>query len=169
MSVKIRLRRMGKKKQPMYRFVATDSRMPRDGRFLEVLGWYRPLERPAKVKVDVERTLDWLRKGATPSDTVNTLFHQCGMTQIWEKAQKGEDTTGMEIKDAITERPHKAKKKERAKMIAQEEADKKAAEDAKKAAEDAKKAEEAKAAEAEKPAEGGDEAAEAPAEEKSES
>lgn len=162
MSVKIRLRRMGKKKQPMYRFVATDSRMPRDGRFLEVLGWYRPLERPAKLKVDVERTLDWLRKGATPSDTVNTLFRQCGMTQIWEKAQKGEDIAGMEITDAITERPHKAKKKERAKMIAQEEADKKAAEEA-------KKAEEAKAAEAEKPAEGGDEAVEAPAEEKSES
>ncbi|GAB4319244.1 MAG: hypothetical protein Kow0074_08710 [Candidatus Zixiibacteriota bacterium] len=152
MSVKIRLRRMGKKKQPMYRFVATDSRMPRDGRFLEVLGWYRPLERPAKVKVDIERTVDWLRKGATPSSTVDTLFRQCGMMQIWEKAQKGEDITGMEIKDTITERPHKAKKKERAKMIAQEEA-KKAADEAKAAAAAESPAETA----AETPAEGGTE------------
>ena len=82
MSVKIRLRRTGKKKQPMYRFVATDSRMPRDGRFLEVLGWYRPLERPAKLKINVDRTIVWLRKGATPSDTVASLFSQVGMIDI---------------------------------------------------------------------------------------
>jgi small subunit ribosomal protein S16 len=150
LSVKIRLRRMGKKKQPMYRFVATDSRMPRDGRFLEVLGWYRPLEQPAKLKVDIERTVEWLRKGATPSDTVDALFRQCGMMQIWEKAQKGEDIAGMDVKDAITERPHKAKKKARAQMIEKEAAEKKAAE--------------AKAAEAEKAAEASADApAEAPA------
>jgi len=153
---------MGKKKQPMYRFVATDSRMPRDGRFLEVLGWYRPLEKPAKLKVDVERTIDWMRRGATPSDTVNTLFHQCGMSQIWEKAQKGEDVSGMELKDAITERPHKAKKKERAKMVAQEAAAAKAAAeqeaaDAKAAAEKAAAAAAPAEAVADAPAEGGEE------------
>ena len=58
MSVKIRLRRTGKKKQPMFRLVATDSRMPRDGRFLEVLGWYRPLDKPAKVKIDIPKTIE---------------------------------------------------------------------------------------------------------------
>ena len=116
MSVKIRLRRGGKKKQPMFRLVATDSRMPRDGRFLEVLGWYRPLDRPAKVKIDIPRAIEWLKRGATPSDTVNALFQHTGLSQIWEKVQKGEDITGLALKDAITERPHKVKAKARARM-----------------------------------------------------
>jgi small subunit ribosomal protein S16 len=154
LSVKIRLRRTGKKKQPMFRFVATDSRMPRDGRFLEVLGWYRPLEKPAKLKIDVNRTVEWLKQGAVPSDTVASLFRQCGMMQIWQKAKAGEDITGLEVKDAIRERPHKVKSKARARMV---EAEKKAAEDA--------PAEEKAEAPAEAVAE---ESAEAPAEEKTE-
>ena len=145
MSVKIRLRRMGKKKQPLYRFVATDSRMPRDGRFLEILGWYRPLEKPAKLKINVPRTIEWLKNGAEPSDTVASLFKQVGMSEIWQKAKKGEDITGMEPKDSITERPHKVKAKARARMVEAE----------------AKKAEAAAAPAAEAPAEA---AAEAPAE-----
>lgn len=116
MSVKIRLRRGGKKKQPMFRLVATDSRMPRDGRFLEVLGWYRPLDKPAKVKIDVPRTIDWLKRGAIPSDTVNALFKHSGFATLWDKAQKGEDVSGMALRDTITERPHKVKAKARARM-----------------------------------------------------
>jgi small subunit ribosomal protein S16 len=116
LSVKIRLRRGGKKKQPMFRLVATDSRMPRDGRFLEVLGWYRPLDRPAKVMIDIPKAIEWLKRGATPSDTVNALFQHSGLSQIWEKAQKGEDITGLALKETITERPHKVKAKARARM-----------------------------------------------------
>jgi small subunit ribosomal protein S16 len=116
LSVKIRLRRTGKKKQPMFRLVATDSRMPRDGRFLEVLGWYRPLDRPAKVKIDIAKTIDWLKQGAIPSDTVAALFRHSGLALIWEKAQRGEDVTGLALKETITERPHKVKAKARARM-----------------------------------------------------
>lgn len=116
MSVKIRLRRTGKKKQPMFRFVATDSRMPRDGRFLEILGWYRPLNKPAKVKLDLPKTIAWLQRGATPSDTVAALFKHTGLSVIWEKAQKGEDVSSMTLAETITERPHKVKAKARARM-----------------------------------------------------
>jgi small subunit ribosomal protein S16 len=111
---------MGKKKQPIYRFVASDSRMPRDGRFLEILGWYRPLEQPAKLKIDVPRTIDWLKRGAEPTDTVAALFRQTGMSEIWQKAQKGEDVSSMAPKDVIKERPHKVKAKARARMVEDE-------------------------------------------------
>ncbi len=121
MSVKIRLRRMGKKKQPLYRFVATDSRMPRDGRFLEILGWYRPLDQPAKLKINVPKTIAWLKLGAEPSDTVASLFRQTGMSAIWQKSQKGEDITGLELNPVIKERPHKVKGKKRARMVEAEE------------------------------------------------
>lgn len=112
---------MGKKKQPLYRFVASDSRMPRDGRFLEILGWYRPLEQPAKLKIDVPRTIEWLKRGAEPTDTVAALFRQTGMSEIWQKAQKGEDVSSLTPKDVITERPHKVKSKARARMVEDEE------------------------------------------------
>jgi small subunit ribosomal protein S16 len=137
---------MGKKKQPLYRFVATDSRNPRDGRFLEILGWYRPLEQPAKLKINVPKTIAWLKLGAEPSDTVASLFRQVGMAEIWQKAQKGEDVTGLEPKNVIKERPHKVKGKKRARMVE---------------AEEKKATEEAAAAEAPAPVEA---AAEAPAE-----
>ncbi len=147
MSVKIRLRRMGKKKQPMYRFVATDSRMPRDGRFLEVLGWYRPLEHPAKMKLNVPSTLSWLERGAQPSDTVASLFRHSGMAEIWEKKQRGDDVSGMEVKDALPEKQHKVKSKARARMVEQSAKEAEAAAAAKAEAE--KPAEEAPAAEGE--------------------
>jgi small subunit ribosomal protein S16 len=116
LSVKIRLRRTGKKKQPMYRLVATDSRMPRDGRFLEVLGWYRPVDKPAKVKIDIPKTIEWLKRGAVPSDTVNALFHHSGLSLIWDKVQKGENVADLALNETITERPHKVKAKARARM-----------------------------------------------------
>ena len=73
MSVKIRLRRMGKKKQPHYRIVVADSRSPRDGRFVEILGYYNPITRPARLKVDLDRIDYWLGEGAIASPTVDSL------------------------------------------------------------------------------------------------
>ncbi len=74
MAVKIRLRRMGAKKQPFYRIVVADSRYPRDGRFIEEIGYYNPLTEPADVKVDAEKVEKWLKNGAQPTDTVKILF-----------------------------------------------------------------------------------------------
>jgi small subunit ribosomal protein S16 len=84
MAVKIRLARHGAKKKPFYRIVATSSEAPRDGRFLEVLGTYNPLTEPAAIQVKEDRVLDWLGKGAQPSDTVRSLLRQTG---VWAKAQ----------------------------------------------------------------------------------
>ena len=74
MAVKIRLRRMGAKKSPFYRVVVADSRYPRDGRFIEEIGYYNPLENPAVVKVDAEKAKKWISNGAQPTDTVKALF-----------------------------------------------------------------------------------------------
>lgn len=74
MAVKIRLRRMGAKKQPFYRIVVADSRYPRDGRFIEEIGYYNPLTEPADVKVDAEKVEKWLKNGAQPTDTVKVLL-----------------------------------------------------------------------------------------------
>jgi len=70
----IRLRRFGAKKKPFYRVVVTDSRNPRDGRFLEVVGFYNPLKEPIELKIDTERTTYWIENGAKPSDTVKSLL-----------------------------------------------------------------------------------------------
>ena len=72
--VKIRLRRMGAKKNPFYRIVVADSRCPRDGRFIEEIGTYNPLTDPAEIKVDVERAKYWIAAGAQPTDTVKALL-----------------------------------------------------------------------------------------------
>lgn len=79
MSVKIRLKRMGKKKKPHYRIVVSDSRSPRDGRFIEELGYYNPGTEPITFKVDHEKVQEWLGKGAKPSDTVKRLLNQQGV------------------------------------------------------------------------------------------
>ncbi len=79
MAVKIRLRRMGAKKAPFYRIVVADSRYPRDGRFIEELGYYNPLEEPAEVKIDVEKAKKWIANGAQPTDTVKDLLKQAGV------------------------------------------------------------------------------------------
>ena len=79
MAVKIRLRRMGAKKQPFYRIVVADSRYPRDGRFIEEIGYYNPLTEPADVKVDAEKVEKWLKNGAQPTDTVRTLLKNAGV------------------------------------------------------------------------------------------
>ena len=79
MAVKIRLRRMGAKKNPFYRIVGADSRDPRDGRFIEEIGYYNPLKEPAEVKVDAEKVQTWIKNGAQPTDTVKRLFKQNGV------------------------------------------------------------------------------------------
>jgi small subunit ribosomal protein S16 len=79
MAVKIRLRRMGAKKAPFYRIVVADSRFPRDGRFIEEIGYYNPLTQPAEVKVDGEKAKDWIAKGAQPTDTVKALLKKNGV------------------------------------------------------------------------------------------
>ena len=74
MAVKIRLRRMGAKKAPYYRIVVADSRYPRDGRFIEEIGFYNPMVEPAEVKVDAEKAKKWIANGAQPTNTVKALF-----------------------------------------------------------------------------------------------
>lgn len=77
--VKIRLKRMGAKKKPFYRVVVTDSRTPRDGRFIEELGYYNPMVEPNDVKIDAEKAQKWLSNGAQPTDRVKALFKQTGI------------------------------------------------------------------------------------------
>ncbi len=79
MAVKIRLRRMGAKKAPFYRIVVADSRFPRDGRFIEEIGYYNPLTDPAEVKVDGDKAKAWIAKGAQPTDTVKALLKKNGV------------------------------------------------------------------------------------------
>ena len=74
MAVKIRLRRMGYKRNPIYRIVVADSRYPRDGRCIEELGYYDPTKEPSVFKVDAEKAKSWIEKGAQPTDTVKALF-----------------------------------------------------------------------------------------------
>ena len=80
--VRIRLRRMGAKKQPTYRFVVADARSPRDGRFIEILGHYNPRTEPRTVVVDEAKARDWLAKGAQPSETVRRLFAEKGWSNV---------------------------------------------------------------------------------------
>lgn len=77
--VKIRLKRMGAKKRPFYRLVVADARSPRDGRFIESLGWYDPLQETANVSIDADKVREWLGKGARPSDAARALLVQHGV------------------------------------------------------------------------------------------
>ena len=77
--VKIRLKRMGMKKAPSYRVVVADERMPRDGRFIEEIGYYNPMTNPAEVKIDAEKAQAWIKNGAQPTDTVRTLLKNAGV------------------------------------------------------------------------------------------
>ncbi|MCC8131168.1 MAG: 30S ribosomal protein S16 [Ruminococcus sp.] len=79
MAVKIRLRRIGAKKDPFYRIVVADSRYPRDGRFIEELGYYDPTVEPSVLKVDGEKAKKWIATGAQPTDTVKVLFKKNGI------------------------------------------------------------------------------------------
>ena len=87
MAVKIRLKRMGSKKNPFYRIVVADSRAPRDGRSIEQIGYYNPLTEPATVKIDEEKALDWMSKGVKPSDTVRNLFSKEGIMKKFHESK----------------------------------------------------------------------------------
>lgn len=78
MAVKIRLTRLGDKKAPFYRVVVADSRSPRDGKFIEILGTYNPLTDPAEIKVNNEKAAQWIKNGAQPTDTARALLVKCG-------------------------------------------------------------------------------------------
>ena len=87
MAVKMRLRREGKRKQPFYRVVVADSRSPRDGRFIEDIGYYQPLREPSEIAIDRDRALYWLGEGVQPSDAVRQLLR---VTGIWEEFRPGD-------------------------------------------------------------------------------
>ena len=81
MAVKMRLRRMGQKKAPFYRIVVADSRSPRDGRFIEEIGYYNPITEPAEIKIDEEKATKWINNGAQPTDVVKRLFNTVGLNK----------------------------------------------------------------------------------------
>jgi len=87
-SLKIRLKRMGAKKAPFYRFVVADSRSPRDGRFVEEMGYYNPTKNPAVVQIEEEVALKWLGTGATPTDTVRSIFSGAGILKKFDETKK---------------------------------------------------------------------------------
>ena len=89
MAVKIRLTRMGAKKKPVYRIVATDSRRPRDGQYLELIGTYNPLTNPAEVKINKDLANKWLDNGAELTDTVRNLFSKEGIMMERAQTKKG--------------------------------------------------------------------------------
>jgi len=99
--VKLRLRRVGKKKHPIYKVVAADMRSPRDGRYIEAVGSYDPNINPMKLNFKDDRILHWLRKGAQPTDTVRTLFRRSGLWLRWSLMKRGDDETKVQ---GITER-----------------------------------------------------------------
>jgi small subunit ribosomal protein S16 len=88
LAVKLRLRRMGKKRQPIYKVVAADSRSPRDGKFIEAIGLYNPLTDPHTIEINEDRALYWLNAGAQPTDTVKSLLRQKGITLKRELIKK---------------------------------------------------------------------------------
>ena len=90
MAVKLRLKRMGSKQKPFYRIVAADSRSPRDGRFIETVGTYNPIKKDAEVTVDEEKVLNWLNKGAQPTDTVRSLLSDKGIMKKYADSKKKE-------------------------------------------------------------------------------
>ena len=142
MSVKIRLMRVGKKKQPSYRVVVADGRSPRDGRYIEIIGHYQPRQEPSGFDIEEEKVLAWLQKGAQPTEQVHKLLVGAG---IWETYESGRSSQSTAAK--VAERKAKgqaAAQAEAAKAKAAAEAEAKAAEA--KAAEDAAAAEAASAA-----------------------
>ena len=87
MSVKIRLKRVGKKKAPSYRVVVADSRSPRDGRIIESLGWYNPLVEPSAIHIDEEKALKWLNVGAQPTESAASLLKRTGIMARFEQTK----------------------------------------------------------------------------------
>lgn len=110
MAVKLRLTRMGRKKRPFYRIVAIDSRKRRDGAYLDKIGHYDPLTRPATLVIDHDVALKWLNEGATPSDTVKNLFRRDGVMLRWDMSKRDYDQA--KIEEAV--KAHRARREEQA-------------------------------------------------------
>jgi small subunit ribosomal protein S16 len=108
MAVKLRLRREGTTKRPFYRVVAADTRSPRDGRFIEIIGQYHPLQNPSGIEIDNERALHWLRNGARPTEAVEKLLRISG---AWEEFKPGDKPK----RDRSGEQKQRLSKKARAK------------------------------------------------------
>lgn len=149
MSVKVRLRRMGKKKQPFYRIVAIDSSVARGGRYLENLGTYNPIKSPAQIEMNEERVLYWLGQGAILSDTVRSFCKRKGILLKWHLLRNGVDDAAIEegIKRWESQQEERVKKAEALAEQAKREAEKVA--QAEQAAKEKAEAKEAKAKEKE--------------------
>ena len=104
--VRIRLRRVGLKGQPSYRIVAADKEAPRDGRFLEILGFYNPRTEPATISLKEDRVYHWMKNGALPSESVEKVFKSAGTLERFERFKKGEavETLVAEAEAAATKR-----------------------------------------------------------------
>ena len=102
MAVRIRLRRMGSTKRPFYRIVVADSRMPRDGRFIEVIGYYNPIVNPEEIQVDEEKAYKWLQNGAQPTDTVRSLLKKAGVWRKWGLLKRGVDISQLKSMEPAT-------------------------------------------------------------------
>lgn len=127
MAVKLRLTRLGKTKQPTYRVVAIDSRTKRDGQYIELIGTYNPLTKPATVKLNEKVALKWLSEGAIPSDTVKNLFRDAGIMKKFaeSKVKKTEKVEKKETKTEVKKETKKATpKKETAKKTTTKKASK---------------------------------------------
>lgn len=98
MAVKIRLKRMGSKKKPFYRVVATDSRNARDGRFIETLGYYNPMPDPPHIKIEEESLFKWLDRGAIPSVNTESILRRIGVMQKWQLLKQGVKKEDLEAK-----------------------------------------------------------------------
>src|SRR5579864_2862851 len=96
MSVKIRLKRVGKKKHPSYRVVIADARSPRDGRIIENIGWYNPLVEPSAIHIDADKALGWLNNGAQPTDSVTSLLKRAGIMDRFEQMKAAAKTKAEE-------------------------------------------------------------------------
>ena len=89
MAVKIRLKRMGAKKRPFYRVVIADSRSPRDGRFIEEIGYYNPITEPAEIKIDEEKATKWINNGAIATDTAKNVLSKAGIMTKFHEEKSG--------------------------------------------------------------------------------
>src|SRR5215471_15704231 len=99
MSVKIRLKRVGKTKAPSYRVVVADSRSPRDGRIIENIGWYNPLVEPSAIHIDADKALRWLGNGAQPTESVASLLRRTGIAERFEQMKSARATGAEEKKE----------------------------------------------------------------------
>lgn len=89
MATKIRLARCGRRNRAYFRVVVADSRKARDGRFIEILGSYQPVENPPRIEIDEDRALEWLKKGAIPTETVRSLLRKCGVLKKFHEIRYG--------------------------------------------------------------------------------